>query len=68
MKLLSVISFAAPTGVSAVTLVSTNASAAIVCNADGDCRHTRTDYQYRPTFGLVDHQNDWRWKDGEKHA
>jgi hypothetical protein len=68
MKLLSVISFAALTGVSAVTLVATNASAAIVCNADGDCWHTQTDYQYQPTFGLVVHQNDWKWKEGDKHA
>jgi len=68
MKLISAITFAALTGVSAAALISTSASAGIVCNADGDCWHTQTDYQYQPTFGLTVHQNDWRWKEGERHA
>lgn len=55
-------------GVSAVALACTNASAAIVCNQDGDCWHTQTDYEYQPSFGLSVHQNDWKWKEGEKHA
>ncbi|MGD0636229.1 MAG: hypothetical protein ABSA13_18795 [Beijerinckiaceae bacterium] len=67
MKLLSTITFAALMGVSAVTLISTSASAAIVCNEDGDCWHTQTEYQYQPEFGLTVHQNDWKWKEGEKH-
>ena len=68
MKLLNAITFAALTGVSAVALISTSASAGIVCNSDGDCWHTQTDYQYQPTFGLTVHPNDWKWKEGEKHA
>jgi len=68
MKLFAGISFAALMGVSAVALISTSASAAVVCNADGDCWHTQSDYQYQPTFGLTVHQNDWKWKEGDKHA
>ena len=68
MRLLNVLPFAALIGVGAMPLLATSASAAIVCNADGDCWHTQTNYQYQPTFGLTVHQNDWRWKDGEKHA
>ena len=68
MKLLNAITFAALTGVSAVALISTSASAGIVCNSDGDCWHTQTDYQYQPSFGLTVHSNDWKWNEGEKHA
>jgi hypothetical protein len=68
MKLISAITFAALTGVSAVALISTSASAGIVCNAEGDCWHTRAVYQYQPIFGLTVHEDDWRWNDGEKHA
>ena len=67
MKLLNTITFAALTGVSAVALISTSASAGIVCNSDGYW-HTQTDCQYQPTFGPTVHQNDWKWKEGEKHA
>jgi hypothetical protein len=40
----------------------------IVCNEDGDCWHAKTDYEYQPAFGLSVHPNDWKWKEGEKHA
>jgi hypothetical protein len=63
----SAISFAAMLGVSAVALISTSASAAIVCNEDGDCWHTDTDYRYPPDVRLSIHPNDWKWKEGEKH-
>ena len=68
MKPLIATSFAALMGLSAVAFVSTNASAAVVCNSDGDCWHTHTDYQYKPEFGLTVHTDDWKWKEGEKHA
>ena len=44
------------------------ASAHVVCNAEGDCWHVATDYQYAPEFGVVIHPDDWKWKEGEKHA
>jgi hypothetical protein len=43
-------------------------SARTVCNEDGDCWHATTDYDYQPSFGLSIHPNDWKWKEGEKHA
>jgi len=68
MKKISSIAVAALMGASAVAFISTGASASIVCNSDGDCWHTKTDYTYAPSFGLNVHQNDWKWKEGEKHA
>ena len=68
MKTVNTIAFTAIMVASAAALGSTSASAAIVCNEDGDCWHTPTEYQYQPTFGLTVHQNDWKWKDNEKHS
>jgi len=33
-------------------LTATGASAAIVCNEDGDCWHVKQKYEYRPEFGV----------------
>jgi hypothetical protein len=41
--------------------MTTSASARVVC------RHTQSDYVYPPTLGLTVHDNDWKWKEGEKH-
>ena len=68
MKAQIAIPFAALMGLSAATFISTNASAAIVCNGEGDCWHTHTEFQYRPEFGLTVHPDGWKWKEGEKHA
>ena len=46
----------------------TNASAKIVCNKEGACWHTATNYEYRPEFGLFVHPDDWKWKQGEQHT
>jgi hypothetical protein len=42
-------------------MMASSASAAIVCNRDGDCWHVKGRYAYRPEFGLVVHPNNWRW-------
>jgi hypothetical protein len=68
MKTIHAIALAGVMGAGAFALTSTTASAAIVCNADGDCWHTQTEYQYEPTFGLTVHDNNWKWKEGEKHS
>ena len=68
MNTFSAIAFAGLIGAGSVTLISTNASAGIVCNEDGDCWRTQTEYTYAPTLGLSVHQNDWKWKEGEKYA
>jgi hypothetical protein len=42
-------------------LAATSASAAIVCNAEGECWHTHHSYNYDPGFGLVVHPDGWAW-------
>jgi hypothetical protein len=48
-------------GISAAALISTAASAAIVCNNEGECWHVKKSYTYHPDFGVVVHPNHWRW-------
>jgi hypothetical protein len=55
-------------GAGVLGLTTINASARIVCNDDGDCRHVQTDYAYPPALGLTIHPDDWKWKEGERHA
>lgn len=43
-----------------------SASAAIVCNEDGDCWRVKERYEYRPEFGVRVFNDDWRWKDAER--
>jgi hypothetical protein len=47
--------------VGGLAITTASASAAIVCNAEGECWHTKAEYAYRPEFGLTVHTNDWRW-------
>ena len=54
-------------GAGALALASTGASARIICNTDGDCWHSPTNYEYRPEFRLTIHPDDWRWKANEKY-
>jgi hypothetical protein len=68
MKTFSKITFAALVGGCALAMTASSASARIVCNEDGDCWHAKTDYAYHPEFGLTVHPDDWKWKEGEKHA
>lgn len=46
----------------AIALTTTAASAAIVCNSEGDCWHVRDHYDYQPTFGLTVHEDNWNWE------
>jgi len=68
MNTLRNFAFGALISMSTVTLISAGASAGIVCNQEGDCWHAQTEYQYQPAFGVTVHQNDWKWKENEKHA
>jgi hypothetical protein len=68
MKILGKVAFAVILGASSLALTATNASARIVCNDDGDCWHVKTEYEYPPSVRLEVHPDDWRWKEGEKHA
>lgn len=52
-------------GVSAIT--ASEASAAIVCNRDGDCWKVRGKPRYKPEFGLRIYGDDWRWRRGDNY-
>ena len=56
---------AAAAALGAIFVVS-DASAAIVCNREGECWHVRHPYRYRPEFGLVIHPDGWRWRAHER--
>ena len=46
---------------------ATSASAAIVCNEEGDCWHVKEKYEYKPEFGLHVYGDDWKWSDENKY-
>ena len=62
MKFLSQALFA---GLSVVALSATGASAAVVCNDDGDCWRTKEKYDYKPEFGVKIYGDDWKWEEKE---
>jgi hypothetical protein len=43
---------------SAVTFTATGASAAVVCNDEGDCWRVKERYEYRPEFNVRVYGND----------
>lgn len=50
-----------------IAVASSAASAAIVCNEDGDCWHVKDKYDYKPEFKLNVYPDDWKWKDADSH-
>jgi hypothetical protein len=48
-----------------LALSASTASAAIVCNEEGDCWHVRDHYGYRPEYGVRVYPDDWRWRDAD---
>jgi hypothetical protein len=48
-------------------LTVTSVSAAIACNREGECWHVKARYAYHPEFGVVIHENNWRWGAAEKY-
>lgn len=60
MKTLSIALFAAA---SALAVSASSASAAVVCNDDGDCWRTKERYEYKPEFGVHVYGDDWRWEE-----
>ena len=53
--------------VGVLAFTATSASAAIVCNAEGDCWHVKEKYDYRPEWGLQVYPDDWTWTDSNKY-
>ncbi|MGA7323469.1 MAG: hypothetical protein WBX25_03020 [Rhodomicrobium sp.] len=50
----------------ALALTATAASAAIVCNREGDCWHAKERHNYRPEFGVTVYPDNWKWGDNER--
>jgi hypothetical protein len=68
MKTISKLAAVAALSIASLAASSIAASAAIVCNAEGDCWHVRgRAYTYRPEFGLVVHENGWKWGPGDHY-
>ncbi len=51
----------------AIATMAAPASARVVCNRYGDCWHVTDRYDYRPAFGLVVHDDNWRWRHHERY-
>jgi hypothetical protein len=62
MKTLSIALFA---GASILALATTSASAAIVCNDEGDCWHVKAKHEYKPEFSVRVYNDDWKWTDND---
>jgi hypothetical protein len=56
----------AAVGFVGVFALATTASAAVVCNEDGDCWRVKEKYDYRPDWGLTVYDDDWKWT-GDKY-
>lgn len=50
----------------AFAFMTTSASAAVVCNDEGDCWKVKEKYEYKPEFRLRVYDDDWRWADADK--
>ena len=68
MKLLGTLATAALLSMGALTITATSASAAVVCNREGYCWHVKNRYAYKPEFGVVVHEDNWRWGPTEHYT
>jgi hypothetical protein len=60
-KALTTAALAALLGIGGLAVTAASASAAVVCNAEGDCWHTHDTYSYPTGLGVVVHEDNWRW-------
>lgn len=51
----------------AFAFTASAASAAVVCNDEGDCWRVKERRDYDPGLKLRVYNDDWKWKDGEKY-
>jgi len=51
----------------ALALSATAASAAIVCNDEGDCWHVRGNPEFKPELKLHIHPDSWKWAKSEHY-
>jgi hypothetical protein len=68
MKTITKLAAAALLSAGTLALSAASASAAIVCNQEGECWHVHHAYNYQPTFGLVVHPNNWAWGPNEHYV
>ncbi|MBV9990862.1 MAG: hypothetical protein JOZ72_06160 [Alphaproteobacteria bacterium] len=61
MKKFAVAAAAIAMSAATLALTTTSASAAVACNREGECWHVRNHYAYKPEFGIVVHEDGWRW-------
>jgi hypothetical protein len=54
-------------GAALLAVTAGSASAAVVCNAEGDCWRVKEQRNYEPSLKLRIMPDDWRWKEGEKY-
>jgi hypothetical protein len=52
----------------AIVASASAASAAIVCNLEGDCWHAARPMVYRGRPDVVVHPDNWRWRAGEHYV
>jgi hypothetical protein len=50
-----------------LAFTATAASAAIVCNGEGDCWHVKEHRDYAPGLNLRVYPDNWKWKEAEHH-
>jgi len=67
MKRIAIAATALALSAATLALTTTAASARVVCNQWGECWHVRNNYVYKPEFGLVVHEDGWKWRGGEKY-
>jgi hypothetical protein len=67
MKTITKLAAAALLSAATVAVTASTASAAVVCNREGECWHVSNRYHYRPEFGLVVHPDGWVWGANEHY-
>jgi len=55
---------AALVGAVALVFATSDVSADVVCNGEGECWHVKEHREYKPELKLYVHPDDWKW--GEK--
>jgi hypothetical protein len=68
MNSVKLLAAAAAVAAGMLALSAPAASAAIVCNAENVCWHTHRAYDYDPAWGVVVHEDGWRWGPGDHYT
>lgn len=49
-----------------IAMAVSPASAAVVCNEQGDCWRVKQKYDYKPEWRLRVYDDNWKWSDSDK--